>query len=901
MNKKLLTLLFVIVTFSLKAQVTVNNTNTVSWYVQNVLLGTNVSVSNITLNGSPATSQNEMVGEFNDPTVTVGLQNGLIIGTGDVNMASQANTGGGSYLGGTGASGYDPDLVSISSNPNIYDECVLEFDFIPNGDSLSFNYIFASEEYEEYVCSNFNDVFGFFLTGTNPAGGTYNSQNIALVPNPGNPSTYTTTAVAINTVNPGVAGANGSTSTCSAIDPAWASYNVFYQPNTTNTYEYDGRTVSLPVRVAVNCGETYHIKLAICDVGDAIYDSGVFLEAGSFSSNGVDATQATAPGNVTLCTTDLTMNFSAGPNPPPYSYWDFGDGSGTSTQPNPSYTYADTGYYQVMYVAIDSTSALCVSTDTAYFDVTLSYPEQFSAQLNIPPPDPCADSMLVHLEFTGTGADSLFWNLGNGDTYSDSTSMDYYYTIQGDYQLTMIAYDFDCNYTDTITDSIHFHSNFTTITAIPPNDTTICSSPPITYTFNAGTNPPPYVYWEFGDGSGNSSTLYNPTYTYADTGSYNVTFVAIDSSTCNIADTTTFPITLTQAEQFNAQFNLPPVDPCNAPDSLLVNVAFTGSGADSLVWNMGNGTTFTNLDSIDYYYTSQGQYIITMTAWDLTCNHTGTFTDTLEYFINYTSVQASVPDSILLCDSPFTVDFAAGSPIPPNNYWDFGDGSGSSTQANPTYTYADTGSYIVMYVAIDSSTCNIADTAYFPVDLMQAEQFSATLDFTPPPPCGSESILVNLAFTGSGADSLIWDMGNGTTFINVDSVTYIYTVPGTYDVSMTAYDLQCNKVQTISNQVVFAGSQFTETIVPNIFTPNGDGENDELKFINVDATQEFSLRIYDRWGVKMFETEDPSFYWNGETKHGKKASEGVYFYELIYTDQCSDESKVKTGVIQLVR
>lgn len=814
-------------------------------------------------------------------------------------MAAWANTGGGNDLGGTGNSGYDPDLVAISSNPNLYDQCILEFDFTPVGDTISFNYIFASEEYEEYVCSGFNDVFGFFLSGNNPAGGTYNSQNIALVPDPVTPGTFTTTAVAINTVNPGVAGANGSASTCSAIDPNWASYSVFYTSNTTNTYEYDGRTVALPVKVAVVCGDTYHIKIAISDVGDSFFDSGVFLEAGSFASNGVDATQATAPGDVTLCTTDLTMDFSAGSNPPPYSFWDFGDGSGTSTLADPSYTYADTGYYQVMYVAIDSTGS-CVATDTAYFDVTLSYPEQFNAQLNIPPPDPCADSMLVHLEFTGTGADSIFWNLGNGDSFSDSLSMDYYYTIQGDYQLTMIAYDFDCNYTDTITDSIHFYSNFTSITATPPGDTTLCSPPPFNYSFNAGTNPPPNVFWDFGDNSG-TSTQFNPTYTYADTGSYVVMFVAIDSSTCNIADTAFFDVEMNQAEQFDAQFTLPPVDPCNAPDSLLIQVAFTGSGADSLVWDMGNGTTFTNIDTVNYYYTSQGSYVITMTAWDMVCNHTDSISDSLDYFINFTNVNATQPPNQFFCDPPFIVDFSAGNNPPPDNYWDFGDGNGTSTQTDPTYTYSDTGTYVVTYYAIDSSTCNIVDSTQFTVELTQAEQFSATLNFTPPPPCGSDSLLVDLEFTGSGADSLVWDMGNGVVFINMDSIIYYFTEPGTFEVSMTAYDFECNKVETVSNEVTFTGNTQTEVIIPNIFSPNNDGVNDRLHFVNVDASKEYSLRIYDRWGLKLFESSDSTEAWEGKNKRGKDVPEGVYFYEIIYTDVCKDENNIKTGVVQLVR
>ena len=65
--------------------------------------------------------------------------------------------------------GSDFDLQSITSN-QIYDECVIEFDFVPEGDSISFNYVFVSEEYPEYVCASFNDAFGFFLTGPNPNG-----------------------------------------------------------------------------------------------------------------------------------------------------------------------------------------------------------------------------------------------------------------------------------------------------------------------------------------------------------------------------------------------------------------------------------------------------------------------------------------------------------------------------------------------------------------------------------------------------------------------------------------------------------------------------------------------------------------------------------------------------------
>ena len=109
-------------------------------------------------------------------------------------------------------------------------------------------------------------------------------------------------------------------------------------------------------------------------------------------------------------------------------------------------------------------------------------------------------------------------------------------------------------------------------------------------------------------------------------------------------------------------------------------------------------------------------------------------------------------------------------------------------------------------------SCNISDTAVFNVSLIQAEEFSAELNFCPPPPCGIDSLLVELAFTGSGADSLIWDMDNGDVF-NDSSLTYYYTEPGTYQVSLTAYDIECNYVETISETVLFAGNFTSEDVV----------------------------------------------------------------------------------------
>ncbi|HLP53683.1 MAG TPA: choice-of-anchor L domain-containing protein [Fluviicola sp.] len=293
-------LVFIGGSFSAFGQTTVTNNLTVEQYVQNVLLGAGVTVSNIQFNAGPGTIVSESVGEFNAPVGNFGLTNGLILASGDAQLAAQANLGGGSSLGGSGTMGSDTDLQSITPN-QIWDEAVLEFDFVPAGNLISFRYVFASEEYDEYVCGSVNDAFGFFLTGNNPAGGTYNATNIALIPDPANPGSFTSTAVSINTVNLGVEGFNGDPVNCDAIDPNWASYNVFYAgSNMTTNYEYDGNTVVLVAQAAVECGETYHIKLAIGDAGDNVWDSGVFLEAGSFASEAVDISVATVNGDTNV-------------------------------------------------------------------------------------------------------------------------------------------------------------------------------------------------------------------------------------------------------------------------------------------------------------------------------------------------------------------------------------------------------------------------------------------------------------------------------------------------------------------------------------------------------------------------------------------------------------------------
>lgn len=169
----------------------------------------------------------------------------------------------------------DPSLTALLGGSSTYDACVLQFDVVASGDSIGFNYLFGSQEYYSAVCSHYNDLFAFFISGPGITG----SPNMALVPG-------TNIPVEINSVNDGIPGVSGGVmSNCTSLG-AGSPFTAYYIDNTAGTQlSYKGFTTKFRAIHAVTPCDTYHLKLAIADAGNAIYDSGVFLEAGSLTTN----------------------------------------------------------------------------------------------------------------------------------------------------------------------------------------------------------------------------------------------------------------------------------------------------------------------------------------------------------------------------------------------------------------------------------------------------------------------------------------------------------------------------------------------------------------------------------------------------------------------------------------
>jgi hypothetical protein len=243
------------------------------------LTGGGVAVSNVTYTGS-----NRAAGSFTGGTSSIGFDTGLVLSSGKVQTYGGATpddpcsrgvegpnncnedasaTDGGENTTSFGTAG-DTDLDALLTGQTTEDAAVLQFDFVPQQSTVHFSYVFSSEEYNDFANSDFNDVFAFFVNGT----------NCALVPN-------TTDPVSINNINNG-----NPLGDATAQMPHNAQYfrdNVRPTPGSIDS-QMDGLTTVLTCTANVNAGVTNHMKLAIADVGDSAYDSAVFIAAGSLIS-----------------------------------------------------------------------------------------------------------------------------------------------------------------------------------------------------------------------------------------------------------------------------------------------------------------------------------------------------------------------------------------------------------------------------------------------------------------------------------------------------------------------------------------------------------------------------------------------------------------------------------------
>lgn len=393
--------------------------------VRNIFLNSGVQVSNVKFNGSMDTIFCNNIGTFetgSTPT-NLGIESGIIIATGNVNVAVGPNNNTGHHIATNCDSYYDLSIDNIATD-EIHDVAVLEFDFVPWDSVLTFNYVFGSEEYPEYVNAEWNDVFGFFVSGPKPTGGYYVNQNMALIPN-------TNDYVSINNVN------------------QYQNSEFYINNSGGTTIQFDGFTTVLEVRFDVVPLGNYHLKMAICDVGDIFRDSGVFLQSKSLSTNAavlfVDGQPSMEhPEGFDVCENDL-VQFNVNLNFTPSNIiWNFGDG-GTGNGNPTSHLYTNgSGDYEVIcdiYEQIQGQDSLVLTLSTQIHVHEGSQSEMWH--------DTCDFYTCCGQTFTESG----YYVVNGQTTYGCDSTILLHLTIN--YSDTTILYDTAC-------DSYYWYNNHIT-------------------------------------------------------------------------------------------------------------------------------------------------------------------------------------------------------------------------------------------------------------------------------------------------------------------------------------------------------------------------------------------------------------------------------------------------------
>ena len=925
------------------SQLTVGSALTPQQLVNNVLLGNGVSAFNISYTGAP-----QAIGTFNSTNSNVGLNSGILICTGNINAAVGPNT-----ATGQGEDNFelgDPDIDAFTGQANSENAAVLEFDFVPSSDSLSFRYVFASEEYEDFSepGSNFNDAFGFFLSGPGINGPfSNNSINIALIPSTnlpvsiGNINQNTNTQYYIPNLNPGEGG----------NPPA-------------NNFAYDGYTVVLTANASVVCGDTFHIKLAIADRFDGAYDSGVFLEAESFASGGLDVTTQTLSGDSIVTEGCVGAGFI-------FTRID------TSTQDTVTMVIGGNAIAGIDFVPFSDTVIFPIGVDsivipinviqdgifegTDTLTVTVSFvtecgntiikqgiiylvdtllistaPDTFIVQCN-------TDSFFVTLApQNGNPPYSYLWSTGEtSDTIWLQSSQDTFVTVQitdfcgntsgNDTLFVRFALLDPLSLsleTGLLTDTLTCDNNF-----IFPAAVVTGGLPTYTYLWSNGDNSsfpfyfvnssqfvwvevkdqcgvtlrdsarvtylipdPPVVSLSIGDTTISCPNLnplqigasinYPGTFDYTwSNGDQNFGVSQIFPIVVNPINTTTYYVSVTECSRTTLSDSLtvnvttppPPTIAINGStdvdcpgDTVQLSAAINGGTPNfQYVWTSSNNNFPIPANGNSVVATINSPSTIQLFVTDQ-CHTTPQQTSVSVQINTAEPIVISVEDTSVNCSGDTITLFsqATGGVAPLQYEWLSIPGSNN----NPSCFVAGVDT-TTTYILSVKDRCNTEqlDSIKVNVPIYAPIVVSAGLDTNI---CANDSILLfGTADGGAGNYSTTWWLG-ADSISNSNQVNMVYPDADTLIFVYKVLDgCGTGENDTVAIEVIPCDIQVT-----NIMTPNGDGYNDNLIFNYAQFYEQNNLVVYDRWGRKVFETDNYKNDWNGGTLNN-----GTYYWVLTPT------------------
>ena len=606
---KLISLLFIALSFSTitLGQIVIDATPTAADLVTNTLIGQGLVTSNITFSGDPA-----QIGFFNGIASNIGLDSGVVMSSGNVVDIAVPGGNPSTTIGGPG----DADVLATAQSVNAgitstNDAAILEFDFVPNGDVVIFRFVFASEEYLNFVGTLFNDAFGFYISGPNPAGANYNVQNLALVPG-------TSTPITISTIEPNLNG----------------QYYIDDPAGTTQAF--NGFTVPIEIKFNVICDSTYHFKFAVADCQDGILDTGVFLEGGSFESIPVDLNLETnfegQFGDSVVfegCGADASFVFTRPSCQSSDSLYVNIAISGTATNgvdystipdsvlflPDstsitiPFFAYQDGIFEGFESVFVEVTNVLA-SGDTIYTTGVVWLFDQ--PNVNVQAQDTSIFCLQDSIEVFAPGFDGIEPYSFSWEGLPDTTSSIYVPTdVNGTIDYIVTITDF-CGFVDidTLTVIVNQTLYVDSVTSLPSSFVQSPNCPP-TGVVQA------YV-------SGQTSVLNQTDYSWTGPGNpgvYNINGTSMGEIPPGWYYFTVTDDVCTQNDSIEVGSLPPPM--ANFTASVLqgcnpLTVVFTNTSEETVTydWDFGNGSVLTNVDDSDHNQVYTGNSSVTLTAYD---------------------------------------------------------------------------------------------------------------------------------------------------------------------------------------------------------------------------------------------------------------------------------------------
>jgi gliding motility-associated-like protein len=404
---------------------------------------------------------------------------------------------------------------------------------------------------------------------------------------------------------------------------------------------------------------------------------------------------------------------------------------------------------------------------------------------------------------------------------------------------------------------------------------------PLNVTFKDTIRNAKSYIWHFADGTPDTTTVsYQVSHVFNAVGTYPVRIIAIDSSSCNISDTM-FVTIRANNNPATLNFNIVKLAPCQSLSYKYFNTSTVSAlgppfGPASFIWDFGDGSPriAAGLGGVPHSYLSPGTYTVKLILADTNyCNYPDSLSTTLR-------VAPLVKSLFMTPDTgcaPYTAYFNNVSTAGQQFIWNFGDGTIDSTDFSPTHLYPNVGTYTVTLIAIDSNTCNIADTSQKIIHVYPKPHAAFTFSPNPPLVANKPTIFTN---NSTGATHYVWIFGDGDTTYstNPDTVMHQYQRTATFQACLVAInqfgctDTTCQPVQTLINPLLD---------VPNAFTPGRFGQNGIVK-VQGFGIASMTFRIYNRWGQLMFESNDPNRGWDG-TYRGNPQPMDVYAYTLEAT------------------